>query len=98
MSTSIKIKEGQIYTCLLGREYSVLGIDAPYVSVRINYPRLQGFELDTIHMEDFIRYIQCEVFTLNPTHIISVKCEHEFKNYIGMFESYKYCTKCDIKE
>jgi hypothetical protein len=25
-------------------------------------------------------------------------CQHEFKEYVGLMESYKYCTKCDHKE
>lgn len=25
-------------------------------------------------------------------------CSHEFKQYVGMFESYKYCIKCDHKQ
>jgi hypothetical protein len=25
-------------------------------------------------------------------------CNHEFKEYVGLTESYKYCLKCDHKE
>jgi hypothetical protein len=25
-------------------------------------------------------------------------CEHSYKDYTGLYESYKYCTKCDIKK
>lgn len=27
-----------------------------------------------------------------------IKCTHEWKEYIGFTERYKYCTKCDSKE
>ena len=26
------------------------------------------------------------------------KCNHEFKEYIGLTEVYQYCTKCDVKK
>ena len=25
-------------------------------------------------------------------------CDHTFKDYVGFNESYKYCTKCDLKK
>lgn len=25
------------------------------------------------------------------------ECDHEFKEYIGLFEAYRFCTKCDKK-
>jgi hypothetical protein len=25
-------------------------------------------------------------------------CQHSYKDYTGLYESYKYCTKCDIKK
>lgn len=26
------------------------------------------------------------------------RCAHEFKNYIGLVDTYEYCTKCDAKK
>lgn len=32
------------------------------------------------------------------THNVTIACIHEWKQYTGIVEMYKYCTKCDRKE
>lgn len=31
-------------------------------------------------------------------YIPHVECDHSWKSYVGMVETFTYCTKCDMKE
>lgn len=39
-----------------------------------------------------------EQLNLEPIESKSAVCFHEWKNYLGLNESFDYCTKCGIKK
>jgi hypothetical protein len=41
-----------------------------------------------------LRYIEKKLDKPTP---LQDQCQHEYKQYVGIMESYQYCTKCDAK-
>jgi hypothetical protein len=84
-------------TCINNDGFPILKVGTNYVIEPASHPRycsvyppLSGQLLCVCSRDHFIEYR-----VLNNE--MSNECQHSFKEYIGFTESYKYCTKCNIK-
>jgi hypothetical protein len=75
-----------------------------------SFKQLGGSKIDTKDLEFDYRYFTLPEDThvdlsKYPTNIqvtwldpVNKECEHNWKEYVGLVESYKYCSKCNKKE
>jgi hypothetical protein len=59
----------------------------------------EGIYVFTYNFYDFVKKDNNSTTQLMTTDDVNeIKCSHDWKEYIGFTERYKYCTKCDNKE
>lgn len=71
----------------------VMGLNARIVRTYDALAEIQK-EIDRIHA----KIAENTKLMATPLWISNDVCEHEYKYYLGLSESYEYCTKCDAKK
>ena len=80
--------------------YTLIG--EPYTALKDTFPTV--LRLDTgeqIYMSefDYIRWCMPYLDQLDETGGFETKpCSHTWKPYVGLTETFSYCTKCDTKD
>lgn len=57
---------------------------------------IPGFFISSCELPPGI--LKPDSFGMNLPQVSEITCEHTFANYVGLTESYNYCTKCDKKD
>lgn len=77
--------------------------------IRAHYSQY-GFDVLKVEHDPYTKQLHVDVrrpdhpqimkfgFYIGDLELSSKRCNHEFKEYHGFTESYRYCTKCDHKE
>jgi hypothetical protein len=88
-----KLGERGLYT-LIGELYTVTRDTYP-IAIEI----ISTGDRFTLNEFDYIRWCMPYLDQLDETGRLETKpCSHTWKPYIGLTETFSYCTKCDTKD
>lgn len=72
--------------------YTIIAIDEPSVKMITGTTQWPQWVLDILGQSND------QNVTMSPLGPLNGHCEHSFKEYVGLRQSFHYCTKCDKKK